>query len=98
MELEKGGLWRNWVGNQSCIARYKAAPDREALLAEMLSEANDRDLPVRCAGSGHSFTPVVGTGGLLLSLAELRACSTPTWRASASRSRPARASAMSVGR
>jgi len=72
MELEKGGLWRNWVGNQSCIARYKAAPDREALLAEMLSEANDRDLPVRCAGSGHSFTPVVGTGGLLLSLAELR--------------------------
>ncbi len=72
MELEKGGLWRNWVGNQSCIARYKAAPDREALLAEMLSEANDRDLPIRCAGSGHSFTPVVGTGGLLLSLAELR--------------------------
>lgn len=72
MEFEKGGLWRNWVGNQSCIARYKAAPDSEALLAEMVSEANDRDLTIRCAGSGHSFTPVVGTGGLLLSLARLQ--------------------------
>jgi FAD/FMN-containing dehydrogenase len=72
MQFEKGGLWRNWVGNQSCIARYKAAPDSEALLAEMVREADERDLAVRCAGSGHSFTPVVGTGGLLLSLAELR--------------------------
>lgn len=69
MEFEKGGLWRNWVGNQSCIARYKGAPGSEALLAEMVGEANARDLNIRCAGSGHSFTPVVGTGGLLLSLA-----------------------------
>jgi FAD-linked oxidoreductase len=72
MAFEKGGLWRNWVGNQSCISRYKAAPDSEAMLVEMIREADARDLPVRCAGSGHSFTPVVGTGGLLLSLANLR--------------------------
>ncbi len=71
MDFEKAGLWRNWVGNQSCIARFKGAPDSEAMLAEMVSEANQRGLTMRCAGSGHSFTPVVGTGGLLLSLANL---------------------------
>jgi FAD/FMN-containing dehydrogenase len=71
MAFEKGGLWRNWVGNQSCVPRYRAAPDSEALLAEMVREADARDLGVRVAGTGHSFTPVVGTGGLLLSLANL---------------------------
>jgi FAD/FMN-containing dehydrogenase len=72
MDFEKGGLWRNWVGNQSCISRYKAAPETEAQLAEMVAEADARDLNLRVAGSGHSFTPVVGTNGLLLSLANLR--------------------------
>jgi len=72
MEFEKGGLWRNWVGNQSCISRFKAAPSTEAQLAEMLTEADARDLSVRVAGSSHSFTPLVGTGGLMLSLAEMR--------------------------
>lgn len=72
MQLEKAGLWRNWVGNQSCIARYKAAPAEEAQLCAMVAEADRLDLNVRVAGSGHSFTPVVGTGGLLLSLANLR--------------------------
>jgi FAD/FMN-containing dehydrogenase len=72
MDFEKGGLWRNWVGNQSCISRYKAAPESEAQLAEMMAEADARDLNLRVAGSGHSFTPVVGTNGLLLSLANLR--------------------------
>ncbi len=71
MEFEKGGLWRNWVGNQSCVPRYKAAPGSEALLAEMVREADARDLNIRVAGSGHSFTPVVGTGGLLLSLVNM---------------------------
>ena len=75
MDFEKGGLWRNWVGNQSCIARYKAAPTQEAQLCEMVAEADRLDLNVRVAGSGHSFTPVVGTGGLLLSLAQMQGVS-----------------------
>jgi len=72
MLLEKGGHWRNWVGNQSCISRYKGAPGSEAQLAEMVAEANANGLNVRVAGSGHSFTPVVGTGGVLLSLAGMK--------------------------
>jgi FAD/FMN-containing dehydrogenase len=72
MTLEKGGHWRNWVGNQSCISRYKGAPAGEAQLADMVAEANAQGLNIRVAGSGHSFTPVVGTGGVLLSLAGMK--------------------------
>ncbi len=72
MQFEKGGLWRNWVGNQSCIPRYKASPKSESEVCEAIVEADARDLNVRVAGSSHSFTPVVGTGGLMLSLAEMR--------------------------
>ncbi|MBE7184740.1 MAG: FAD-binding protein [Methylobacterium mesophilicum] len=72
MEFEKGGVWRNWVGNQYCVSQYKAAPKTEAELVELVREADRRDLGLRVSGSGHSFTPVVGTSGLLLSLADLR--------------------------
>ncbi|MDR3374623.1 MAG: D-arabinono-1,4-lactone oxidase [Ancalomicrobiaceae bacterium] len=72
MTLEKGGLWRNWVGNQYCVSQFKAAPASEAELVALVAEADDRDLPMRVAGSGHSFTPVVGTNGVLLTLENLR--------------------------
>ncbi|GAB0118552.1 D-arabinono-1,4-lactone oxidase [Acidisoma sp. 7E03] len=72
MELEKGGLWRNWVGNQYCVPAHKGAPATEAALQDFVREAHKRDLKLRVSGSGHSFTPVVGTNGLLLSLENLR--------------------------
>jgi len=64
--------WRNWVGNQSCICSERAAPKSEWELCERVSSASRRGLHVRCAGSGHSFTPVVLTSGLLLSLSEMK--------------------------
>jgi len=64
--------WRNWVGNQSCIATERATPNTEAELCERVNSATKRGLNVRCAGSGHSFTPVVATSGLLLSLSEMK--------------------------
>jgi FAD/FMN-containing dehydrogenase len=70
--LGAGGHWRNWVGNQSFVARHKAEPASEEELAALVHEAARRDLGVRVAGSGHSFTPVVATSGLLLSLAKMR--------------------------
>ena len=66
--LGPGGHWRNWVGNQSFIARHKAEPASEDELAALVHEASHQNLPIRVAGSGHSFTPVVATSGLLLSL------------------------------
>jgi FAD-linked oxidoreductase len=70
--LGPGGHWRNWVGNQSCLARHRNAPHSEDELASLVAEASRRGLNTRTAGSGHSFTPVVATGGLLLSLEHLR--------------------------
>jgi FAD/FMN-containing dehydrogenase len=70
--LGPGGHWRNWVGNQSFIARHKAEPASEDELSALLHAAAKESLPVRVAGSGHSFTPVVATSGLLLSLKNLQ--------------------------
>ncbi|MCY1317313.1 L-gulono-1,4-lactone dehydrogenase [compost metagenome] len=70
--LQAGGHWRNWVGNQSCIVRHRGAPESEAALAEMVREATSQGLNVRCAGSGHSFTPVAVTSGLQLTLSNMQ--------------------------
>ncbi len=70
--LQAGGHWRNWVGNQSCIVRHRGAPESEAELAEMVREATAQGLNVRCAGSGHSFTPVALTSGLQLTLSSMQ--------------------------
>ncbi|HEV7318043.1 MAG TPA: D-arabinono-1,4-lactone oxidase [Ensifer sp.] len=70
--LQAGGHWRNWVGNQSCIVRNRGAPESEAALSEMVREATSQGLNVRCAGSGHSFTPVALTSGLQLTLSAMQ--------------------------
>src|SRR5271170_515392 len=70
--LGPGGHWRNWVGNQSFIARHIAEPSSEDELAALVREASRQNVPVRVAGSGHSFTPVVATSGLLLNLKNMQ--------------------------
>ncbi|MDO4232936.1 MAG: D-arabinono-1,4-lactone oxidase [Lautropia sp.] len=66
-----GKHWRNWVGNQSCIRQEAAAPECEQELSELVAGATSRGLKVRCAGSGHSFTPVALTNGLHLTLSKM---------------------------
>ena len=41
-------------------------------MAALVHEASRQNLPIRFAGSGHSFTPVVLTTGLLLSLKNMQ--------------------------
>jgi FAD/FMN-containing dehydrogenase len=60
--------WTNWVGNQAFSPAERAAPTSEDEVATLVADAVQRGLPVRAAGAGHSFTPVVETGGLLLDL------------------------------
>jgi len=60
--------WTNWVGNQSFSPAEQAAPESEDEVATLVTAAARRGLPVRVAGAGHSFTPVVATDGLLLDL------------------------------
>jgi FAD-linked oxidoreductase len=57
--------WRNWSGLQHCDAAAIAAPADETELADVLQKAAG---PIRPAGAGHSFTPLVPTEGTVLSL------------------------------
>ena len=70
--LGAGGPWRNWVGNQAFVARHKGEPASEDELTALIAAAARENLGVRVAGSGHSFTPVVATSGLLLSLSKMQ--------------------------
>jgi FAD/FMN-containing dehydrogenase len=56
--------WSNWAGNVECRPAHIAEP-RDLDELKRLVAGSDA---VRVAGSGHSFTPIVATDGLLLSL------------------------------
>jgi FAD/FMN-containing dehydrogenase len=60
--------WSNWAGNVSCEPAVRVGAASEADVVAALREAEARGLGVRVAGSGHSFSPLVATDGLLLSL------------------------------
>ncbi|MGH1539700.1 MAG: D-arabinono-1,4-lactone oxidase [Arenicella sp.] len=66
-----GAHWRNWVGNQSCVRAAYEAPENEDQLCSLIRDATEKGLNVRCAGSGHSFTPVALTNGLHLTLSNM---------------------------
>jgi len=64
-------LWRNWSGEQRCAPlRIERPASREALV-EAVGRGAAEGLPVRVAGSGHSFTDIACTDGVLLDLAGL---------------------------
>ena len=71
IDLAPGRTWTNWVGNRSFTPAYVAAPNDESEVARLVGVAASRDLGVRVAATGHSFTPVVETSGLLLDLSAL---------------------------
>jgi L-gulonolactone oxidase len=58
--------WRNWTGDQHCAPAQIARPTSEDELAEIIAQAAARGLPVRAVGSGHSFTDIACTDGVLV--------------------------------
>jgi L-gulono-1,4-lactone dehydrogenase len=60
------GRWRNWAGNQQARPARVATPRSTGDVAAAVREAADDGLTVRMTGTGHSFTPVAVTDGLLL--------------------------------
>src|SRR3954451_19523333 len=58
-------MWANWSGGQRCAPREELHPGSEAEVAEIVRRGRG---PIRVAGSGHSFTDVVLTDGVLLHL------------------------------
>ena len=65
------GGWRNWGGNQSFTPAAVIRPGTEAETIAAVQRSVAAGTPVRAAGSGHSFTPIVETNGVLLDLRDL---------------------------
>ena len=71
-DLPAATKWTNWVGNQSFTPAFAAAPRDEEEVAALVRRRRSVASHVRVAGAGHSFTPVVETGGVLLDLSAMR--------------------------
>ncbi len=61
----------NWAGDQKCAPASVAAPRNRNELADLVGRAADAGQQVRVAGSGHSFTDICLTDGLLLDLSRM---------------------------
>ncbi|MEU3217016.1 D-arabinono-1,4-lactone oxidase [Streptomyces sp. NPDC006971] len=58
--------WRNWAGNVTARPARAVTPASAPELAEALRRASEDGLRVKPVGSGHSFTSVAATDGLLI--------------------------------
>jgi L-gulono-1,4-lactone dehydrogenase len=58
--------WQNWAGNVVAHPARVRTPRSAAEVADEIGLAAADGLPVRMAGSGHSFTPAAATNGVLL--------------------------------
>src|ERR1700685_4395150 len=65
--------WQNWAGNQAAAPQRVITPRSAAEIAEAVALATLDGLTVRMTGSGHSFTPVAVTSGVMLRPGGLRA-------------------------
>jgi FAD-linked oxidoreductase len=58
--------WRNWAGDQHCVPAAIERPGSREELAAVVRRAADLGLRVRAAGSGHSFSEIALTDGVLV--------------------------------
>ncbi|CAM5516265.1 D-arabinono-1,4-lactone oxidase [Streptomyces fumanus] len=62
----KNGTWRNWGGTVSARPAREVAPASVEELAEAVRRAAEDGLTVKAVGSGHSFTSIAATDGVLI--------------------------------
>lgn len=60
--------WKNWSGSVTCHPQHIVTPQTLEELTHLVQTAAEQGQKIRVVGSGHSFTPVVHTNGLLVSL------------------------------
>jgi L-gulono-1,4-lactone dehydrogenase len=63
--------WRNWAGDQRCRPVAIERPGTRDELISVVRRAAERDLSVRAAGSGHSFSDIACTDGVMVRLEAL---------------------------
>ncbi|GAB1338301.1 D-arabinono-1,4-lactone oxidase [Streptomyces sp. E-15] len=62
----KSGTWRNWGGNVSARPVRQVAPASVEELAAVVRRAREDGLKVKAVGTGHSFTSIAATDGVLI--------------------------------
>jgi FAD-linked oxidoreductase len=62
----KNGTWRNWGGNVAARPAREVTPASVEELADAVRKAAEDGLPVKAVGSGHSFTSIAATDGVLI--------------------------------
>ncbi|MFC8713774.1 MULTISPECIES: D-arabinono-1,4-lactone oxidase [unclassified Streptomyces] len=62
----KNGMWRNWGGNVRSRPAREVTPASVEELAAAVRRAAEDGLPVKAVGTGHSFTAIAATDGLLV--------------------------------
>jgi len=65
-------MWKNWSGYVECPQTPVLMPDSSAQLARTLADAARDGKPVRMVGAGHSFSPLVASDGVIVSLDNLQ--------------------------
>lgn len=61
-------MWSNWSGEQTCAPARVTTPARIEEVVDEVAAARAAGRTIRPVGSGHSFTALVPTDGVLLSL------------------------------
>ncbi|MGW4436227.1 D-arabinono-1,4-lactone oxidase [Streptomyces sp. NPDC004596] len=62
----RNGTWRNWGGNVSARPAREVAPASVEELAAAVRRAAEDGLTVKAVGTGHSFTSIAATDGVLI--------------------------------
>ncbi|WP_405590178.1 D-arabinono-1,4-lactone oxidase [Streptomyces sp. NBC_01092] len=62
----KNGTWRNWGGNVTARPAREVTPASVQELAAAIRRAAEDGLKVKAVGSGHSFTSIAATDGVLI--------------------------------
>ncbi|MEE1751619.1 D-arabinono-1,4-lactone oxidase [Streptomyces sp. SP18CS02] len=61
-----GSTWRNWAGNVAARPVREARPASVGELADAVRRAAEDGLRVKTVGTGHSFTAIASTDGVLI--------------------------------
>ncbi|WP_217211392.1 D-arabinono-1,4-lactone oxidase [Streptomyces sp. AC550_RSS872] len=62
----RNGTWRNWGGNIAARPAREVTPASVEELAAAIRRAAEDGLPAKAVGSGHSFTSIAATDGVLI--------------------------------
>jgi FAD/FMN-containing dehydrogenase len=73
MAVAESIRWTNWVGNQSFLPRSVVKVSSEGEVLAQVRAAISAGHGIRTVGTGHSFTPIVETDGVLLDTSNMDA-------------------------